>query len=130
MLGHSLALTASMLAAMPAAFPTTFPEIVISKAEAKTEWPFAIDQGELSCVSLGQGAFVFFAEILSPEEQGTLGAMKLPRMVVVTTNPMALFASFENRALYAPFDSLETLIKRLAPYETIGRELCARQKKN
>lgn len=124
-----LALGASMLAAVPAlaAMPSLFPEIEITRQDAKTDWPFSVDRGELSCVSWGEGAFIFFSEILNEREQAD---GKLPRMVVVTANPMAVFASFEDRALYAPFDTLETLIRRLAPYETMGRELCARQKKN
>ena len=124
-----IALTASVLAATPAlaAFPGLFPEIVVTRAEAKTEWPFTVDKGELSCINMGQGGYVFFNEIQTEREQA---AGKLPRMVVVTTDPVALFASFEDRSLYAPFDTLETLITRLGPYEAIGRDLCASQKKN
>lgn len=129
MLAGSMTLATSMLAAMPVA-ASTFPEIVITRSEAQTEWPFSVDQGELSCVNYGQGAFVFFSEILPDDVDNAPGPMKLPRMVVVSANPMALFASIEDRALYAPFDTLEALIKRLAPYETMGRELCAQQKKN
>lgn len=123
-----LALGVSVLATPAlAAMPSFFPEVEISKQEAKTEWPFSVGRGELSCVSFGEGAFVFFSEILNEREESD---GKLSRMVVVTANPLALFASFEDRALYAPFDSLETLITRLAPYETMGRALCAQQKKN
>ena len=50
--------------------------------------------------------------------------MTLPRMVVVSANPLALLASFEDRALYLPFDTLETLVGRLAPFEEMGLALC------
>ena len=103
---------------------SVFPEIVIRKGETADEWPFAIDEGELGCVQIGEQRGVFFSEILTPEQMGTFGNMKLPRMVVVTANPMAFLATVDNKELYAPFDSLETLIKRLAPFERMGWELC------
>jgi hypothetical protein len=102
----------------------SFPEIVIRKGETGHEWPFSIDEGELTCLAYQGQRYVFFAEILTDDEMGTFGAMTLPRSVVVSTNPVALFASFEDRALYAPWDSLETLVTRLAPYELMGRALC------
>ena len=59
------------------------------------------------------------------QEMGEIGSMKLPRSVVVTTNPLAFLATVEDRELYAPYDTLETLIRRLAPFEAMGRKLCA-----
>lgn len=109
---------------VPVMAANTFPEIVIRKGETGYDWPFSIDEGELACIELQGQRYVFFAEILTEEEMGTFGAMKLPRSVVVSTNPIALFAGFEDRALYAPWDSLETLVRRLAPYERMGRDLC------
>ena len=50
--------------------------------------------------------------------------MVLPRSVVVSTNPIALFASYEDRALYAPYATLEELLRRLAPFEAMGQKLC------
>jgi hypothetical protein len=110
--------------AMPLMPASSFPEVVIRKGETQHEWPFSIDEGELKCIALFGQRHIFFAEILTPEEMGEFGHMKLPRSVVVSAQPMALFASFEDRALYAPWDSLETLIARLAPYERMGWELC------
>lgn len=103
---------------------STFPEIVIRKAETEHEWAFSIDEGTLTCIGMNGQRYVFFAEILSDEEMGEFGNMKLPRSVVVTTNPMAFLATIEHRELYSPYDSLETLIRRLAPFETMGRKLC------
>lgn len=108
---------------LPAA-ASTFPEKLIRKGEVEHEWPFSIDAGELTCIDMFGPKDVFFAEILPPEEQGTFGNMTLPRLVVVTANPLAFFSTIENRELYAPFDSLETLIRRLAPYERMGWALC------
>lgn len=101
-----------------------FPEIVIRKAESKHDWAFSLDEGTLTCVGMNGEEYVFFSEILTDEEMGEFGSMTLPRSVVVTTNPIAFLATMENRALYRPYDSLETLIKRLAPFETMGRKLC------
>ena len=104
-----------------AEMPSFFPEIEIDRASAKTEWPFTIDRGDLSCIELGKQRFVFFSE---KPASGDIDDIVKRRTVVVSTNPMTWFASFEDRALYAPFKDLETLIKRLAPYEAMGTQLC------
>lgn len=103
---------------------STFPEKVIRRADSQFEWPFSVDQGELTCVAYGGQKHVFFAEILTDEQMGEFGNMTLPRMVVVSANPLAYLASIEDRELYAPFDSIETLIVRLAPFEKMGWALC------
>ena len=103
---------------------STFPERVIAKGDSPHEWPFSIDEGRLSCIPFETQRHVFFSEILTDEEMGEFGNMTLPRMVVVTANPMAFLATVDDRELYAPWDTLETLIKRLAPYERMGWELC------
>lgn len=123
-----LAFAGDELGRMVRPVSSLYPEVVIRKGETEHEWPFAVDAGELGCVQLGEQRSVFFSEILTPEEQGTFGNMKLPRMVVVTANPMAFLVTVEDRELYAPFDSLETLIKRLAPFETMGLALCDKAK--
>jgi hypothetical protein len=102
----------------------TFPEIVIRKGQTLYEWPFSIEEGTLACISYAGQRHVFFSEILPEDGAGSVGDMKLPRMVVVTANPFAYFATFDSRDLYLPWDSLETLVKRLAPYERMGWALC------
>ena len=101
--------------------PSFFPEIEIDRASARTEWPFSVDRGDLSCIDMGNQRFVFFSE--KPATDDLVGIANR-RTVVVSTNPLTYFASFEDRALYAPFKDLETLIKRLAPYEAMGTKLC------
>lgn len=122
-LAAGLAVVASF--AMPlsahAEIPSFFPEVEIDRASAQTEWPFAVDRGDLSCVELGNQRFVFFSE---KPASADLVDIANRRTVVISTNPMTWFASFEDRALYAPFKDLETLIKRLAPYEAMGTKLC------
>ena len=103
---------------------SAYPEMTISRATSVHEWPFAVERGELTCIVHAGQKHVFFSEILTPQAIGEIGNMTLPRMVVVSANPLAYFASIEDRELYAPFDSIETLIVRLAPFEKIGWALC------
>ncbi len=123
---HAVAVPLLAGAAFAAAAAPIFPEIVVARGETPHEWPFSIDEGTLACVRIGATRAVFFSEILTPEEMGEFGNMTLPRTVVVSSNPLALFVSFEDRALYAPFDTLETLVGRLLPFEKMGLELCDR----
>ena len=129
-----LTLSAAAMMSFPLAFlaepeaalrkVSTFPEIVIRKTETEHEWAFSIAEGELMCVTLGGTRMIFFAEILADDEIGEIGNMKLPRMVVVSVNPLAFLATMEDLELYLPFDSLETLIRRLAPFYDMGRAIC------
>lgn len=102
-----------------------FPEMEIGRGDTEHEWPFSVERGKLTCIALAGQRTVLFSEPWREDVPQELGNMTLPRSVVVSANPFALFASLEDRALYLPFDSLETLIRRLAPFETIGRGLCA-----
>lgn len=101
----------------------------LSRTDTAHEWPFSVDAGELACIVFAGRRTVLFSEVLSDEEMGEIGNMKLPRSVVVTINPFELLATIEDRELYAPYDSLETLIKRLAPFVTMGLEICPGQDK-
>ncbi len=104
-----------------------FPEMEIGRGDTDHEWPFSVERGKLTCVAVQGQETVLFSEPWRTDVPQELGNMTLPRSVVVSTNPFALMASLEDRALYLPFDSIETLIKRLAPFETIGRKLCAQE---
>ncbi|WP_370318651.1 hypothetical protein [Oricola sp.] len=100
------------------------PEMTIRAAESAHDWPFSVEKGTLTCVEMGRQKVVLFSEPWREDVPQEYGDMTLPRSVVVSTNPIALLASIEDRALYRPFDSLETLIVRLAPFEEMGRALC------
>jgi len=104
----------------------TYPKLEISKADSAHEWPFSVDRGELACVAIGGQRTVIFSESWRTDVPQEFGNMTLPRSGIVSANPLALLASQEDRALYAPFDSLEVLIRRLAPFEAMGLALCAR----
>lgn len=104
-----------------------FPEMEIGRDDTEHEWPFSVERGTLTCVAVQGQETVLFSEPWRIDVPQELGNMSLPRSVVVSANPFALMASLEDRALYLPFDSLETLIRRLAPFETMGRKLCAQE---
>jgi len=103
---------------------STFPEIAIRKGEIQHEWPFSVEEGRLACVDFQGQRIVIFSEPWREDVPQEFGNMTLPRSVIVSANPLALLASLEDRSLYLPFDGLETLIRRLAPFERIGAELC------
>lgn len=104
-----------------------FPEMEIGRGDTEHEWPFSVERGKLTCVALQGQETVLFSEPWRTDVPQEFGNMTLPRSVIVSANPFALMASLEDRALYLPFDSIETLIRRLAPFETIGRKLCAQE---
>lgn len=104
-----------------------FPEMEIGRGDTEHEWPFSVERGKLTCVAIKGQETVLFSESWRTDVPQEFGNMTLPRSVVVSTNPFALMASLEDRELYLPFDSIETLIKRLAPFEIIGRKLCAQE---
>ena len=122
----AVAATAAIIAAPVAAF--SFPEKDISRADMEYEWPFSVDRGTLACVELFGQRTVLFSEPWRDDVPQELGNMTPPRSVIVSSNPFALFASYEDRALYLPFDSLETLVLRLAPFERMGLQLCDEDK--
>jgi hypothetical protein len=120
----TLAVVAPFALASGLTLAQTFPEVEISKAEWATEWPFVVDEGTLTCVELGPNRTVIFSEPWREDVPQEIGNMTLPRSVIVSANPFAILASLEDRSLFLPFDTLETLIRRLAPFETSGLKLC------
>ena len=123
---RALVLVAGLLFSW-AAVALTFPEMEIARGDTAHEWPFSVERGTLVCVAMQGQRTVLFSEPWRTDVPQVPGNMTPPRSVVVSTNPFALIVSVEDRALYLPFDSLETLIRRLAPFEAMGRELCARE---
>lgn len=99
-------------------------EAPLARGDHPHEWPFSVDTGTLSCTAIGGQRVVIFSEPWRTDVPQEFGNMTLPRSVIVSANPFGLLASAEDRSLYLPFDTLETLIKRLAPYEAIGTRLC------
>jgi hypothetical protein len=127
------ALMAALITPVPCS-ATNFDAIRISKADSDHEWPFSIESGDLFCGIEGGQKEVVFMEPWQPSgatefesvdkiiESG--GFDDSPRVAIVSTNPLRLVRTDNSASLYAPFDNLETLIKRLAPFETLGRNIC------
>ena len=120
-----LAFAGEGLAAAALTEAGVFPEIALRKGETAHEWPFSVDEGKLTCVDYGGRRTVIFTAPWRTDVPQVPGNMTLPRSVIVSADLFALLASHEDRDLYLPFDSLETLIRRLAPFENLGRALCA-----
>lgn len=91
---------------------------VITRSGNERDWPFVIDSGYLACVwSAGQKVVMFV-------EKPPVGDSE-PDLVFVTTNPFELtMMNIPGRHLIAPADSLEELIRRMAPFHELGRRLC------
>lgn len=93
----------------------------ISRAAYEDDWPFSVSSGYLGCVWSAGKRTVSFVEKPEPSD----GDVKDPRVVIVTTDPFQLtLLNMANRDLFAPADSVETLIKRVAPFELLGEKLC------
>jgi hypothetical protein len=125
-----LAVMISLMLGAFAAHAESFPHRDISKATSRHEWPFSVEAGRLICVAYAGQYHVFFAEPDPARTSVPFQTTVLPRKVVVSTNPFALMVSLEDRALYAPFESLEQLIRRLAPFEMMGKQLCMDMEKS
>ena len=94
----------------------------IARADNERDWPFSVDEGNLTCVwSIGE-RLVFFFE---GRPSGDSGEDFEPRGVIVSVNPLELtIGNIANRALFAPVTNVADLIRRVAPYVEIGRRLC------
>src|SRR5690606_33422164 len=102
---------ATLALAVPFAFPgerdrpvapAGYPAIEIGRGDTPHEWPFSVERGNLTCVAIGNVKTVIFSEPWRTDVPQELGNMTPPRSVIVSANPLALLASLEDRALYAP----------------------------
>ncbi len=95
----------------------------ISRSDNETEWPFSVASGLLACVWSGGRKVVSFIETTDDpddEHEAPPG-----RHVVVSANPFELtFLNISSRDLFLPADTVETLIRRVAPFEALGQRLC------
>ncbi|HHZ08023.1 MAG TPA: hypothetical protein GX405_04495 [Rhizobiales bacterium] len=100
---------------------STFPEIVIRKDETPHERPFPVDEGTRAGAEYGGRQTVIFSEPWRTVVPQEFADMTQPCSVIVSADPFALLASHEDRDVHLPFDGIETLTRRLAPFETMGR---------
>lgn len=95
----------------------------ISRSGNEVEWPFSIDTGTIACVwSAGKKVVTFLEEVEAPDDEHEAPP---GRYVIVSVNPFDLvFLNIANRDLFVPADTVETLIKRVAPFAALGERLC------
>jgi hypothetical protein len=95
----------------------------IARTDNERDWPFSVDEGNLTCVwSTGQKLVFFFEN--QPEELDQPDDFRA-RGVMVTVNPFDLtVGNMANRALFVPVASVADLIRRIAPYVDVGQRLC------
>ncbi len=93
----------------------------ISRAGNEQEWPFTVSSGYLACVwSAGQRMVMFLEEQTNDEAEAAR-----VRKVFVSVNPFELtLGNMADRDLIVPMDSVETLVKRMAPFAALGERLC------
>lgn len=95
----------------------------ISRSDNETEWPFSVASGMLACVWSGGRKVVSFIE--TPDDPDDEHDAPSGRHVIVSANPFELtFLNISSRELFLPADTVETLIKRVAPFEALGQRLC------
>jgi hypothetical protein len=95
----------------------------IARTNNERDWPFSVDEGNLTCVwSTGQKLVFFFEKRLKTLDQDDDFE---PRGVIVSVNPVDLtIGNIANRALFAPVADVADLIRRVAPYVQLGQRLC------
>lgn len=121
------ALLAAAQAASAADDPWREKAIEIARDEIPHEWPFSVDSGELKCVIFAGRRMVLFTEPDGNDPDWFIKDIPydMPRSVIVSTNPMEIFAALEDADLFLPFDSdFAVLIERLVPFVAMGQALC------
>jgi len=95
----------------------------ISRTGNEDEWPFSVPSGILACVWSGGRRVVSFIE--QSEDPDDEHDAPPGRHVIVSANPFELtFLNISSRDLFLPADTVEALIKRVAPFEALGQRLC------
>ncbi|WP_187968267.1 hypothetical protein [Aquibium microcysteis] len=97
----------------------------IEREARETEWPFSVERGTLACGWAAGQKVALFLEASAEDEDMTDGAAARQRRLVLSVNPIDLAVqNIGFRDLFSPFDSLEELVVRIAPYVTTARRLC------
>ncbi|MGY5778897.1 hypothetical protein [Rhizobium sp. LEGMi135b] len=90
---------------------------VIHRAKDEAEWPFAAESGVLACVKVLNDPVVYFVPEQKPEAT---------RAFAIDTDLFGMsLVNMGMTNVLKPYGSLETLLKRITPFVTMGRRLCA-----
>lgn len=125
----------ALLAAAPAALADSlFPDESdvrqqkISRQAGEKDWPFAANDGTLACVrSFGMKVVIFMPETEEAIEEFSEDEAA-NNYVMVTTDPIQLWADAGKSELFVPGLKIEDKIRRLAPFVTLGKKLCDQPK--
>lgn len=90
---------------------------VIHKAKDEAEWPFVAESGTLICAKVLNQPAVYFVPEQKPEATRAF-------VLDIDLFGMSLVNMGMTNVL-KPYGSLEALLKRITPFVTMGRQLCA-----
>ena len=98
---------------------------MISRTGNEKDWPFTVDDGTLACVWSGGQKIVQFIETVPDDLDEHEAEGYAPDIVFVSSNPFEVTVlNIGSRHLIVQVDTVEDLIKRMAPFEQLGRRLC------
>ncbi|HEV7249094.1 MAG TPA: hypothetical protein VGN93_19150 [Shinella sp.] len=87
----------------------------VRQAAGEKEWPFVAESGMLGCAKVLGGRAVYFV----PDEAD------LSRAFNLDVNLFAMsMVNFGMTDILAPYENPEQLLKRIAPFVTMGQRLC------
>jgi hypothetical protein len=90
---------------------------VIHKAKDEADWPFVAESGVLACAKVLNKPAVYFVPDQKPEAT---------RAFVLDTDLLGMsLVNIGMTNVLKPYGSLEALLKRITPFVTMGRRLCA-----
>lgn len=90
---------------------------VIHKAKDEADWPFVAESGVLACAKVLNKPAVYFVPDQKPEAT---------RAFVLDTDLLGMsLVNIGMTNVLKPYGSLEVLLKRITPFVTMGRRLCA-----
>ncbi|MFK0161888.1 hypothetical protein [Rhizobium sp. NPDC090279] len=90
---------------------------VIHKAKDEVDWPFVAESGVLACAKVLNKPAVYFVPDQKPEAT---------RAFVLDTDLFGMsLVNIGMTNVLKPYGSLEALLKRITPFVTMGRRLCA-----
>ncbi len=104
---------------------------VIARQDHEGRWPFAADAGTLACVrALGDEVVIFLSDPkLAGDPDAVLDDFVDDKSMLVTTNPITLYAIVNKSGLLKPDLSIEDKIMQLGPFVTMGKTLCKQIKR-
>ncbi len=90
---------------------------VIHKAKDEADWPFVAESGVIACAKVLNKPSVYFVPDQTPEAT---------RAFVLDTDLLGMsLVNIGMTNVLKPYGSLEALLKRITPFVTMGRRLCA-----